>query len=473
MYLPTGMSGVRRRGMGAYSGAFTLSGSQGNQTVSYVDAGGVQRSFSLPSIDPQGNPANWTLVGSDPNATFQNLNAPGYSWPFFNLLGQNIIAGLQADSSGNLGPYLPSGYGYQGTGYGSSAGAFGCGGGASLVRPTCQPMYQCMTPSQLQGANVTCGSAMAANATPCPGGFIPEIGVYDCEGAQTWLLNFYQTLNSYPAGPVAILNPPAKGTAVAEVNGALVPPIPKMVSLAGGQSAPVGAVVAQSQGMSQTSASYQNTNNGEFAAYGYGPGSALQAPGGWMPTAADVDSMLQEGIFASNYLNQGAMIPATVAQEVANWNAAYPAQAVQLPAVYANLQPNGPPATSQPASSGGQSCPAGQAYSSAAGGCVANTYVGPPATGAGTLPTMTPATGAVDNTAALTVASASPSPLSSIESWFSGLAPSVSPSVAAAAGAVPVASSGSGIMDWISANPILVGVGVLGALFVFGSGGKK
>ncbi len=86
----------------------------------------------------------------------------------------------------------------------------------------------------------------------------------------------------------------------------------------------------------QSTSSYQNTANGEFAAYGYTPGSALQAPGGWIPSESDVDSWLDAGRFGSIY-SGSSLIPASVAQAVVRWNARNPGKAYTLPAPYSNL----------------------------------------------------------------------------------------------------------------------------------------
>lgn len=206
----------------------------------------------------------------------------------------------------------------------------------------------------------------------------------------------------------------------------------------------------------QGTSSYQNTVNGQFSQYGFGPGSTYQAPGGWTPSQSDVFSWLDQGVFGNIYGGQGSLIPQSVANAVVAWNQLHPDKPYQLPAPYTNLNqapvlnpgntlttpkvPSVPTGIMTPGPINPPALP--QSY---VGGAPSTNYT-----------PVQPVSPPVSSNPA------GPASQSFIQSIFG---PSASPSPSA-----PASSSGSmldGITSWIEANPILAGVGALGILFLF------
>jgi len=238
MYVRTnGMSGYR--GMGAagdppnanagISKAFFLSSSGGDTYLNWTDNGGSARSAVLPRY------GTWTIYGNDPDAQLA-LDGQGQ---------HGLIQSTVRDSGFNL----PTGYGYQGTGYFSQTPTGICAGTATLQRPSCSNSFGCMTDEQFRLAQATCDNQPAMNATGCPGGWIPELRVSDCSPGQNYKQAFYNKLFSLKP-PVAISN---VVRATTHPYGTTSPdvvdyntPLPTMVSLAGGGSAPSGSIVINS-----------------------------------------------------------------------------------------------------------------------------------------------------------------------------------------------------------------------------------
>ena len=207
---------------------FTLSNSNGDTYLNWVENTGTPRSVVLPRY------GTWTIYGNDPDA---QLALDGQ--------GQH---GLIQSTVMNAGFNLPKGYGYQGTGYFSQTTGV-CAGNATLQRPSCSNSFGCMTDEQFKLAQATCDDQPAMNATGCPGGWIPELRVSDCSPGQNYKQAFYNKLFSL-VPPVAIsnvvkaTNHPYGTTSpnVVDYN----TPLPTMVSLAGGGKAPFGAIVINS-----------------------------------------------------------------------------------------------------------------------------------------------------------------------------------------------------------------------------------
>ena len=419
MYVKTGLSGYRR-GLGAYSGALSISGPPGMQTISWTDIGGIKRTFPIPPVDQFGAAANWILTGSDPNANLQNQNN-GETYSFGDEMGTAILNGITTDASGNVLPYLPPGYGNQG--YFSDAGAFACGPGTSLQRPPQMATWSCIqdtnTPASAaygQSAYSAAGQATGCNAS---GSWIPELQVGDCDPGQTWKQQFYKKLMAFPAGNIAILNPPPVNSTVNFNGKVFTPAIPQMMALSPGQQAPAGAIVV-------------DTTQPQYQVNGVSPGRAVPSN----------DAAAQAAAVNADYL-------------LGQFNQANIAYA---PSPATSTAPN----------------PTPQFTTQAGGGVIPNSYAAP-------TPPIT-ASQSTQTAAATVPATAQQTPTQSAPaSFLASLFPQTAPAPASAAPAggsapAPAAPSGSfldGITSWIGANPIVTAVGAVGILFLFSQGGKR